>query len=95
MINKTRKIIQAIRDLGVKDIVSNNYLLLDPLPESYHRCPKCGHEPFESFMRGLVVRFDWFGLRKKTCTVICWNCKERVGYEDPQDPELLLRSAIE
>jgi hypothetical protein len=74
---------------------SNKYLVLNSLVESYHQCPNCGHEPFESFMRGLIVRFAWFGFRKKIWAVICYKCKDIVGWEDPEDPELILRTAIE
>ena len=43
-------------------------------------CPRC-KKPFVPFMRGQVARFAWFGLRKKTLALICWACKEIVGYE--------------
>jgi hypothetical protein len=44
-------------------------------------CPNC-REPFYPFLRGQVVRFDWFGLRKRIYCLICWACKEIVGHED-------------
>jgi len=43
-------------------------------------CPKC-NEDFRPFLRGMVVRFSWFGFVKKTYALICWECKEIVGYE--------------
>ena len=73
----------------------NKYLALISMVESVNQCPNCGHKPFESFMRGLVVRFSWFGLRKKNWAIICYKCKQVVGWEDPEDPKLLLRTAIE
>ncbi len=45
-------------------------------------CPKC-NKSFEPFMRGQVVRFDWFGFRDKYCALICSKCKEIIGYESP------------
>ena len=50
-------------------------------PTPFTFCPKC-REPFEPFLRGQVARFDWFGLRKHIFCLICWACKEIVGYED-------------
>lgn len=67
------------------------------LPESFDKCPKCGVDPFTGYMRGLVKRRkrDWLGRkRRKVWAVICWSCKEIVGWEDPKDPKLLLRRAI-
>ena len=46
----------------------------------YKTCPKCG-EDFECFLRGMIVRFSWFGLRKKCFAVICRACKNIVGHE--------------
>ena len=45
------------------------------MPVPLERCPHCGAEPFEPFLRGQVVRFDWFGLRKRIWALICWTCK--------------------
>lgn len=50
------------------------------LPQPYVDCPKCG-QPFSAFMRGQVVRFNWFGLRRKIWCLICYACKEIVGHE--------------
>lgn len=48
------------------------------------KCPKCGAEPFDPFLRGQVQRrkFKWFLWDPwPYCALICWNCKEIVGYE--------------
>lgn len=50
-------------------------------PSPLAKCPKCGAEPFEPFLRGQVVRFDWFGFRRRIWAVICRRCKEIVDYE--------------
>jgi len=55
-------------------------LLLARRPEPFKNCPRCG-APFESFLRGQVARFGWFGIRKRVWAVICWSCKEIVGHE--------------
>lgn len=52
-------------------------------------CPNCGATPFDPFLRGLVQRSPWtwrtpwlpFGKPRPYCTLICWECKEIVGYE--------------
>lgn len=56
-------------------------------------CPKCG-KPFEPFMRGQVTRSPWtfrrwwFRRRADIWALICWACKEIVGYEAiPLPPE--------
>lgn len=63
-------------------------------PVPFRACPKCGAEPFEPFLRGTVQRsrhglhitceypFVRF-LPQDYCAVICWQCKEVVGYESP------------
>lgn len=52
--------------------------LNSPLPA---RCPKCGTEPFDVFMRGKVYSF-WRGLfRRPSWALICWPCHEIVGWE--------------
>ena len=81
--------------LGKPLATKNEYMRLGYLVESYDQCPNCKHEPFKSFIRGLITRFNWFGLRKKNWAIICYECKKIVGWEDPEDPELLLRTAIE
>lgn len=45
------------------------------------RCPLCRDEPFVPSMYGQVVRFSWFGLRKKVYAVICIQCKNIVGFD--------------
>lgn len=50
------------------------------MPEPYDLCPRC-RAPFESFLRGQVARFGWFGLRRRVWCVICRACKHIVGYE--------------
>lgn len=44
------------------------------------RCPRC-KEKFRPFLRFQVGRCGWFGLRKKTLALICWACKNIVGWE--------------
>jgi len=58
----------------------------DSMPEPFARCPHC-RAPFRSFLRGQVARFSWFGLRRRTWAVICWACKDIVGYEEIRRPE--------
>ena len=66
-------------------------MLLDQ-SEKYQECPRCGSKPFESFMRGLVQRNNWFGFRKQYCAVICSDCKQIVGYEGFTKEEILWRA---
>jgi hypothetical protein len=47
-------------------------------------CPKCKATPFMPFLRGQVQRHPrrWLvGPRRPYCALICWECKEIVGYE--------------
>lgn len=63
-------------------------LAVAPIP--LDRCPKCG-EPFYPFLRGQVHR-DIFspwrallklvGMGRPTSALICFACKEIVGYEN-------------
>jgi len=63
--------------------------LLGVLPQPLLRCPHCGAEPFEAFLRGQVQRSPWswrtlwlpIGEPRPYCAVICWKCKDIVGYE--------------
>lgn len=58
--------------------------LLRGQPVPIEKCPKCGAEPFDPFLRGQVQRrkFKWFLWGPwPYCALICWNCKEIVGYE--------------
>ena len=62
-------------------------LLNQPYPIT--TCPKCGHTPFESRMRGIVQRskrsFNLFkGFQKRDyCALICNKCNDVVGWESP------------
>ncbi len=53
-------------------------------------CPKCGAAPFVPFQRGLVCRnLAVFGLglffkRFRQTALICWTCKDIVGWEDDE-----------
>ena len=50
-------------------------------PCPFDRCPSCGAEPFDQFMRGLVQSTWRRWLRLPYCAIICWNCKRIVGRE--------------
>jgi len=55
-------------------------LIADNLPNPLRWCPRC-RRPFSPFMRGQVTRFGWFGLRRRVWALICWACKDIVGWE--------------
>ncbi len=61
--------------------------LLAGKPSPLAACPKCGAAPFEPFMRGQVQRSPrpwwrpFWGPRRAYCALICWSCKNIVGYE--------------
>lgn len=57
-------------------------LMLKDRPEALRICPACG-KAFRAFLRGQIQRLSWFGLRKRYCALICWECKEIVGWEAP------------
>jgi len=58
-------------------------VLLDGAPSSVDICPVCGADPFDHFLRG-QVQSRWRRLfRRPYCAVICWSCKEVVGWESP------------
>lgn len=62
------------------------YVLLKDAPVPLKRCPKCGVEPFEPFLRGLIARrrYKWVFFGKwDYMALICAECKEIVGYESP------------
>jgi hypothetical protein len=70
--------------------VNHEYIRLRDEPPPLVRCPKCGVEPFEPFLRGLVYSewraflglFSWlWGKRYPVSCVICRACKDIVGYE--------------
>jgi hypothetical protein len=53
-------------------------------------CPKCHANPFRPFLRGQVQRgafgmlFAWLRGKpdwRRYCALICWECKDIVGYE--------------
>jgi phage terminase large subunit GpA-like protein len=57
--------------------------LLAGRPVPFVLCPKCG-EIFHPFLRGMVQRrtHRWFFWGAwPYCALICWDCKEIVGYE--------------
>lgn len=62
--------------------------LLDGSPSPVMDCPLCA-KPFRPFLRGQVQRSPWawwqlfglFGESRRYCALICWECKEIVGYE--------------
>lgn len=61
------------------------YLQLKDKPQPFQHCPKC-HRPFIEFLRGMVQRSKrWlcFGPKRDYCAVICYNCKQIVGWESP------------
>lgn len=65
------------------------YRLLKDADVPLQSCPVCQYRPFEPFLRGQVGRseralFSWppFKLRPHMA-LICWACKEIVGYESP------------
>lgn len=64
--------------------------LLEGVPAPLAACPKCAARPFCPFLRGMVQRgwlrsvfSAWWSGEKRVryCALICWNCKEIVGYE--------------
>ena len=58
--------------------------LLEGQPVTLERCPKCGAQPFRPFLRGQVQRWPYkylFWVPQPFCALICWTCKEIVGYE--------------
>lgn len=64
--------------------------LLRDASAPFDSCPNCYALPFDQFMRGQVQRgifgMMWAYLRgapdwRHYCAVICWDCKEIVGYE--------------
>ena len=62
------------------------FSLLKDQPQPFDKCPKCGAEPFDQLMRGLMFA-NWWKLWKffgmDYCTVVCADCQQIVGYEQP------------
>lgn len=65
-------------------------LILEGTPSPIQTCPKCAASPFRPFLRGMIQRgaigMLWDLIRRKRnwrayCALICWDCKEIVGYE--------------
>lgn len=64
------------------------FIQLQDVPPPLDACPRCKAVPFEPFLRGQVQRpkrrWWWpFGAIRDYCAVICWSCKEIVGWEAP------------
>ena len=59
---------------------------LQNAPVPLKSCPKCRAFPFIPVLRGQIQRpkRKWFfGKPQPYCALICWRCKDIVGYEDP------------
>lgn len=62
--------------------------LLDDAPVWMMNCPKCA-ATFRPFLRGQVQRsprslFSWPPFKRRDyCALICWACKDIVGWESP------------
>lgn len=60
------------------------------------KCPRC-RAAFVPFLRGQVQRGErpwwrpFWGPTRPYCTLICWACKEIVGWEDPLSGEIELK----
>jgi hypothetical protein len=83
--------------LNMGETMPVEYFLLKDEPEHYLRCPRCGAEPFKSFLRGCVQKQGASRLfaklvaklRKREvryCAVICDSCKYIVGHEGIKEP---------
>lgn len=60
--------------------------VLQNQPPPIEKCPRCGVEPFEPFLRGQIQRGRWSLLKleiRPYCSLICSACKEIIGYEHP------------
>jgi hypothetical protein len=55
--------------------------LLEGRPSPIVTCPKCGASPFRPFLRGQVQSWLRQIFFRPYCALICWTCKEIVGYE--------------
>lgn len=65
------------------------YALLAGEPEPLEFCPQCSN-PFRAFMRGHVQSYWRRVFRLPYCCLICWQCKEVVGYERPDVTRIFL-----
>jgi len=64
-------------------------LILDHAPYPVETCLKC-NKPFRPFLRGMVQRSKRFlgiGPLRPYCAIICQECKQIIGYEDPTSYE--------
>ena len=69
------------------------FAVLQHQPVPLEKCPRCGVEPFDPFLRGQVQRWKWSLLTlsiRPYCTIICSSCKEIVGHEHPVTGEVEL-----
>jgi len=60
-------------------------IISQSMPVPLARCPRCGAEPFDPFLRGQVVRtflLPWKWRRRDIWALICRACKEIVAYEE-------------
>jgi hypothetical protein len=63
-------------------------VILERSPVPISKCPRCGAAPFRPFLRGTVQRlwrpwWKFWGSIRPYCAVICSDCKDIVGYENP------------
>ncbi len=56
-------------------------------PQPLEACPECGAKPFDAFMRGQVQSTWRYFLGLPYCAVICFSCKDIVGYEKSETKE--------
>jgi len=65
--------------------IESTLLRFEPVPVK--TCPACKAK-FEPFMRGTVQRSRfawWIGPTRPYCALICSECKNIVGYEQPSE----------
>jgi len=58
------------------------YGALQEQSQPLDKCPLCGAQ-FQCFLRGMVHNTWRKLIRTEYCAVICQECKEIVGYEQP------------
>jgi hypothetical protein len=69
------------------------FMVLKDQPSPLEKCPRCGVEPFEPFLRGMIQRRKWDLINlciRPYCTLICTTCKEIVGHEHPITGEITI-----